>query len=175
MSRANMSAEIYDRGVIIKRGDRETMLTFNEIGYVWYLGPYSGSGIPIARRFTAELLSGKRISIDAAVYRDQYDLAEQLTTRLTAALTARILRELRAGKQVAFGRILVDQSGVTYKRDTLPWREIHDIRIDNGMLEINRRGKLLSRVHWAQVPAERAPNAFALLMVSKALRPSRMP
>jgi hypothetical protein len=175
MSRSFASVEIYDRGAIIKRGDRETLLTFSEIGYVWYLEPYSGTGIPIARRFTAELLSGKRIKIDAAVYRDQYDLAEQLTTRLTASLTARLLREIRAGKQVAFGHILVDQAGVSYKRDTLPWREVQEIRINKGVLEINRRSKLPMRVHWAQVPAERAPNAFALLMVAKALRPSRLP
>jgi hypothetical protein len=171
-SRANARVELFERGAIIKKGSSSDTFQFDNVKNVWYRGRQSSSGIPVTSRFSLELNTGRRVAIEATGFRNERDLATSLFRKLSSPLTVKALADLQAGKKLSFGAIQVDRFGVSNGRETIPWSEVSEVRVNNGTITINRQGKWLS---WAQISTERTPNVLVLLMIADAIKGVRIP
>lgn len=77
---------------------------------------------------------------------------------------------LEKGQQRTFGDISLNRGGVaTRKRGAVTWREIEDVRVDNGVLAPRKSGKWLS---WSSKWVKDIPNFCLFLALVDHLRRS---
>lgn len=65
-----------------------------------------------------------------------------------------------AGNNVDFGPLAVSKQGISSRKETLPWSEIKDIRINDGVVYIDKQGGWFS---WAVVGVEEIGNFYIFL------------
>jgi hypothetical protein len=120
--------------------------------------PYAGSSVPpykcaIRRRDGKRLVFNERIE-------DEVKLGELIQQEAMRCLLPLALARFQEGKSVPFGKIAVDQNGFTSGKAFLPWDEVKEVKLGQGVLSVSREGKWLS---WCKVDAESIPNLFVLL------------
>lgn len=73
-----------------------------------------------------------------------------------------MLAALQAGKSLSFGVLTISPQGLGNGTETIPWSELHSVRLDEekDTIKVNRQGKWLS---WANVPMEKMSNILVFL------------
>jgi hypothetical protein len=96
-------------------------------------------------------------------------LAELIRTQTLQHLLPRALDALQAGNEVAFGKLRVGPAGLGRERDSLPWEQVKEIKIDDDKVTISKKGNWLA---WHTVPLGEVPNAHVFgALVQKLLPP----
>ncbi|MFD8978337.1 DUF6585 family protein [Streptomyces sp. NPDC059564] len=82
---------------------------------------------------------------------------------ITRAQLPGVLDLLSRGGTAHFCDIAVNAGGMaTAKRGTLPWSEVQRVEVKNGMVFVEKAGKLLP---WSNTPVRKVPNFFMFLAV----------
>lgn len=171
-NRAKALVEIYERGLLVKRGDESDTFTYDDIKNVWYRGRKTPGGAQTGSRFTIELNDGRKVGVEPATFKNGAELASALYRELTVCLAARARLDLLAGKRLSFGTIQVSTAGLSNGQEEIPWSEVNEPRINAGTVTLYRRG---GRRAWARVSTATTPNVLALLMIANAINVARVP
>jgi hypothetical protein len=103
-------------------------------------------------------------------------LGETIEREIVAIRVPRALTAIAEGRQLAFGGLAVDATGISAGSDTLPWHEVEAIdvaayqKVDYGVvdqLRIKRSGAWLT---WANTRVADIPDVAVLLAVAETLR-----
>jgi hypothetical protein len=96
-------------------------------------------------------------------------LAELIRAQTLRHLLPRALDALQTGQEVPFGKLRVGPAGLIRDRDTLPWEQIKEIKLDDDKVTISKKGNWLA---WHTVALGDVPNAHVFgALVQKLLPP----
>ncbi|MFC4943376.1 DUF6585 family protein [Pseudonocardia sp. GCM10023141] len=95
-------------------------------------------------------------------------LGDTIEREIVASRVPRALTAIADGRQLAFGGLAVDATGISAGKDTLPWREVEEIEVTD-QLRIKRRD---GWVAWASARVADVPDVAVLLVVAETLRGS---
>ena len=64
------------------------------------------------------------------------------------------------GEAVRFGKFELSQQGINNGRETLPWSQIKEVAVKQGIIRLSRQGGGV--LSWGQAPAAKVPNYFVM-------------
>ncbi|HTU17415.1 MAG TPA: DUF6585 family protein [Gemmataceae bacterium] len=73
-------------------------------------------------------------------------------------------RLLQGSEEIHFGPFAVGLEGLSSKRTSLPWSEIDFISLEDGKVQVRKKGKVFN---WCSVEADKVPNCCLFLALAK--------
>jgi hypothetical protein len=128
---------------------------YQQVTNHYYNGVYTGTSYV----YRVHRNDGQKVVFNDQVKNVQ-NLGDLIQQEVMRCLLPRAFARYQEGKPVTFGKITVEQEGLTYNNAFLPWREVQSVKLAQGMLVVNQEGKWLS---WCKVSVASIPNLFVLL------------
>jgi hypothetical protein len=156
-------ARLYTGGLSVTGPDGEAAYAWDELASVTVSG--RAAGPRIRWRFTIVADDGRVLRLEDDIP-DVRTLGVAVAEEVTARIVPRHLEAVRAGGSVRLGPFSVDLDGVEKDGERLPWKEVRDVAIDNGMVTVHAypgRGDLLA-------VASQMPDATAFAALCHRLR-----
>jgi hypothetical protein len=95
-----------------------------------------------------------------------HDVVEAVSEAVTDRLLPKYLSRVEAGGKVRFGPFAISRDGIEKDGDELPWPEVAEVEITNGMVLVNRRDRLAGMT----ATAGEVPNAVAFSELARRVR-----
>jgi hypothetical protein len=148
---------IFDDGFAYIKGNKTHIIRWEEVKAVWYTGVKT-TGIKTVNSSTIQLKDGRRFSFGKSFANtDQLNIAIQ--TGIAQHVLPKAEQAYESGERVAFGRLALSKTGISMEGRTLPWDEVGDVTVEQGVVTIRKRGGLFNK--WASIQVRQIPNFFA--------------
>jgi hypothetical protein len=89
---------------------------------------------------------------------------DQLSNTIQHEVTHRQLPKaaetFNRGETLQFGKLNVDRRGIGNSKETIPWSDVEDLKLNNGVITIRKKGKWLN---WSNVTVAETPNIFVFM------------
>ena len=124
------------------------------------------NGVPVGttHNYILRRNDGKEIRFD-----DFVTNAETLGATIQRETFPFLMRRVRAafdtGQTVSFGKLHVSQSGLSDGNETLPWKEVEEVKVAEGVIHVRKHGQWL---RWSHAPISETPNVFVFLALCHA-------
>jgi hypothetical protein len=128
---------LFEHGLAVRSGRTPEAFTWDDLISVTVTGDQTTRRGAPRWRFTATCADGREIVLGADLPR-LGELAEIVTNEVMVRVVPWYLRAVSAGGTVSFGPFTVSRDGVVKDGDLLPWQYVRDVRIDNGMVVVQR-------------------------------------
>lgn len=165
---------LYERGIEYRDRQGARLLRWEDIAtFTQHITRHYYYGfIPVGttQSFTLNESTGGMIIIDERLGRHK-ELGEQMLLQMANLQLPQHLSDIKNGKQIEFGKLIVDQAGVQYGNKTLPWNEVKDVHVKNGRVTIDKQGQHLGK--WANLSGEDVPDAYLFLQIARQFMPQR--
>ena len=146
---------------------QDLMLHFGLLGAL--ISPFVGKG-ESSKKGTQELkIVGKnKTSITLSNYFVNVREAIRTTLdRVNPVIMEQTRSQLRQGKEVRFGDLVIASSGVTFKKKRLAYSEMESVKVSGREFRVKQTGKWLDAV---VVPSQKIPNIFVAIDLIEELR-----
>ena len=110
--------------------------------------------------YTVLLKNGKKLVIDNELFKKAEELGDGIQKQVTRCLMPKYIELLRSGGTAKFGKLSINNQGISNGKEMIPWPQVRDIRINLGYFNINKDGKWLA---WSSVMAAHIPNLYVFL------------
>lgn len=155
-------------GLLYLHGKKIEAIRWDQVEAVWQrVVRRSSVGIKgaAAHLYTLRRNDGAKFKFD-----DHLDNVEALGNTIvmeTASLLwSRCIAAYQAGQTVAFGRFSLNQQGVIYGKELLPWQQVKEIQTDRGFIVIQKAGNPSHRLQTVAVSQIPNFNVFMALVDS---------
>lgn len=169
--RQDLCIRLFTNGFTRTLSGQTVAVRWDEVAEVWqnviqtYRGHVRSRTI---HTYTLRLADGRKF-----VFNDQVAQIAGLGTALQQQCAARILPRARAsyntGAVVTFGPFGISREGITKGGATLPWEQVAQVDLRQGMLHIKKKG---ARRDWAFALATKIPNLPVLMALANQNAPN---
>jgi uncharacterized protein DUF6585 len=130
-------------------------------------------GIPVwtSYNYRLALTNGQKLRLTETIGKVS-KMGEAMQTQITHTLTPRALEALRTGATLPFGKLSVTPMGISNGAETLPWHEISNVTVQNGVIIVGKVGK---RLRWTSASVAKTPNAYVFLSLVDMMRRGAQP
>jgi hypothetical protein len=118
---------LFDKGFVFARASNRVVL-WKDVQSL-YDQQDVVSGIRADRWLRLLLNDGRRLTLDSS-YKEFAAFAAAVRDGVTNEVLARAAEELPAGRALAFGKLMLSQSGLEKPGESLPWADVHNINIE---------------------------------------------
>ncbi|MBO0781913.1 MAG: hypothetical protein J2P37_24095 [Ktedonobacteraceae bacterium] len=155
-------------GFVFAKGSEVQPTRWEHVQAVWQSvtrhyrnGIYTGT----THKYTVERSDGYKVVFDDR-FKKVSDLGDTLSNKATAIMLPRVLAAYNAGNVVNFGPLSVQLQGVSNGRELLPWSQISDFSVNQGIVSVRKEGKWLN---WSSVEVAKIPNFFVFMALVRAI------
>ncbi|HEX6468565.1 MAG TPA: DUF6585 family protein [Streptosporangiaceae bacterium] len=149
---------LYDQGFVhADGGGRFDVYRWDQISTVFQrIVSTRYNGIPAGTQYqyTVTRADGTTIKLKN-FWQDVSELGGEINLRVSQTQLPAMLDALARGRNIEFGDIVVNATGVAGRRGSVPWSEISKVSVYNGQVSLQRAGKFLSL---SSTPADKIPN-----------------
>lgn len=135
----NRVARLHTGGLSVSAPGWEAGYVWDELVSVTVSGVRNGPAGRTSWSFTIVAEDGSVLRLNDDLP-DVRALGEAVAGQVTARAVPRLLAAVKAGEAVRFGPFTVDLDGVEKDGERLPWRDVHDVVIDNGLVTVHTHG-----------------------------------
>ena len=160
--RRDLCVRIFTDGFTRTQAGQTDIVRWEEVAEVWQnvIQSYRGSvRTNTTHIYTARLTDGRKF-----VFNGQVDkiagLGSALQQQCAAVMLPRAREAYQAGESVAFGPFNVSRAGLTKGKATLPWEQVKQVELRQGVLHIRKKDE---RRDWAFAMASKIPNLPVLM------------
>jgi hypothetical protein len=151
---------VFPEGVVRVCHDDMQAFFFEEISKLWqktnFLNwNYAWQGALV---FTAQRADGTEISFDDSLP-GLKELGQILKRETLPYLLPKSLEAYDAGRTLDFGKVRISVGGLAQGAESLPWREVKSIVLDDSQLTVYKKNKW---GHWLHVAGSEIPNFHVL-------------
>jgi hypothetical protein len=156
---------LYENGLILVSRRAVTAFPWDAVAQVRLCGARTGTSEDVSWRLTVVREDGTEAEAGG-----EFPGVEEVVELTSAAITERVLPKylsrIEAGDKVRVGPFTVGQDGIATDGDRLPWHEMADVEISNGLVHVNRtdRGREMTAI------AGEVPNVVAFRELARHLR-----
>ncbi|MBN1247380.1 MAG: hypothetical protein JXC32_06960 [Anaerolineae bacterium] len=140
----DLRVRLYEGGLVQRRGGHETVLPWEDVASVNHTVMQSRRAGVVGRTThlcTLQTRTNRKMQFSDATLQNVSDLCRVVQERTLAPLLRDAATTLREGGTIPFGKLSANSSGVDTGRETIPWTQIRDVRIDNGFVALAVDGK----------------------------------
>jgi hypothetical protein len=169
-----LRVSLHPGGLVVLRGDRTSILPWDEIEAVWHkekgvnsgFGDYLGSVLDGSQSvYTIQGTDGERIVLNSLL-RGQEILGGAIRRETTRRFLPQAIRTYEVEGQVEFGKLAISREGLSKGGKMLPWSEVGCVVLQNGFVLVRRRS---GRPAWIGVRMGKVPNLYVYLALVERL------
>jgi hypothetical protein len=174
LGRRDLGVTLYEVGFSYTSGGKRLNIRWQDIENITQaITTYRAYGLPLQteRKYKINLKGDQSLLLTDDI-RDVEQLGQNIQSRFTKYLLPIVARDLKEGKEVAFGQVTISSQGIRAGKNAIRWAEIHEVSLREGWLNIKKEGRWF---RWAALPVAQIPNFFTLLAImEKALGPGKI-
>ena len=153
--------EIHEQGFVYSTVFETVNVHWEDVSAVWQAKrARQRNGPTTSATYTILLKNKKKLVLDNERFKNAEGLGDTIQKEVTRRLMPKYIELLRSGGTAKFGKLSISQQGISNGKETIPWSQVQAVRINNGIININKEGKWLG---WANVMAYEIPNLFIFL------------
>jgi hypothetical protein len=155
-------ARLFERGFVLARAGKTMAARWEDIASVTAkVVRIRYNFIPVwtSHKYTVALANGETFLINNG-FGKVGALGDAVQRMSANALLPRAIGAYNSGATLPFGRLSVNQAGISNGKETLPWSDLERVTFGNGLLLVMRKGK---RLRWAYTPVRATPNVYVLV------------
>ncbi len=180
---SNRRTTLYEDGIAQTRGSKTTELRWNEVTEIWFravkvqvgglIGAAVGAAVEAYGANKGKPLDDRAASITIRILghrgtkvvinsndKGVMKAFEMLSSRVNPRLVEAVVRRVRQGETVSFGKMSLSLRGVAYgRKDPMAFQDIGKLSIEKGRLVLKKKGAWLAA---QAVPVQNIPNLFVL-------------
>ncbi|MBN2392790.1 MAG: RHS repeat protein [Anaerolineae bacterium] len=160
--RHDLCVRIFTDGFTRTMAGQMDVIRWDEVAEIWqnvtqtYRGNVRTNTTHI---YTVRLTDGRKF-----VFNGQMDkiaaLGSALQQQCASGMLPRAREAYQAGESLVFGPFSVNRAGIAKGRATLPWEQVEQVELRQGVLHIRKKGE---RRDWAFAMASKIPNLPVLM------------
>jgi hypothetical protein len=174
---SDVQVSLHLHGLTIQRGDRTSVLAWDEIDVVWHMQAanlrfqdHLASMIDGSQSvYTLSGPGGERVVLNSTLQHHE-TLGAAIKLETTSRLLPEAIRTYRVEGRVEFGRLAVDREGLSKGSRLLPWTDVGSVAVQNGFVHMRRRNR---RVAWFGVRMGKVPNLYVFLALVRMILASQ--
>jgi len=151
---------VFPDGLVHTRGAKTNVFRWDEIESVWESAQKARpTSRTVYRAYTIvdhdgrkAVLTGDFVGVKA--------LGDTIQREVSERLLPHALEAFEAGETVRFGKLSLSNEGLSNGRETVPWDQVEEVKLERGTITVRKEGKWLS---WANVTVGGTPNVFVFL------------
>lgn len=163
--RRDLCVRIFTDGFTRTLADQTDVVRWDEVAEIWQnvTQTYRGN----VRTNTTHIYKVRLTDGRKFVFNGQVDkiagLGSALQQQCAAGMLPRAREAYQAGERVDFGPFSVSRAGIAKGRVTLPWEQVENVELRQGVLHIRKKGE---RRDWAFAMASKIPNLPVLMALA---------
>lgn len=159
----NIHVFVHEQGLLYQRSGTTRVIRWDQIAFVWHQAIRNRSSI--SHQYKLQCLDGSTLTFRNAIPKVM-DLGKTIEQETARVQIPSIRDAFSSGQSLAFGQLLVQQSGLTWRGNMLPWQELQSFTIneDTGIITIKKHNQWL---RWAAIQTGKIPNIEVLKTLIK--------
>ncbi len=149
-------------GFVFRRGNKIEAFRWDQIEAMWQA---------VTKRYTNGIHTGtthkytvRRKDGGQVIFNDRFTDVEELGNTISHEITnyqmPQAINAYNAGNTVPFGPLSISMQGISNGKELLPWSQVKDIDVKQGVVTVKKEGK---RLNWSSVRVTQVPNVFVLM------------
>jgi hypothetical protein len=163
------AVQLFEQGIVDRREAANVTIHWQDLASLTSTIKKQGSG-EWAQRHVIRATDGTAMVLTPAVGGLE-DLLGRIRWRLVELKLPGALEKWRGGGDVRFGAIVVREDGIAHEGMTVPWAEIADVDVEDGILVVRRTGGAAAM----HVALGLVPNAAVLAALVDEARKGEVP
>jgi hypothetical protein len=152
---------IYENGFEYSTATENRLVRWSDIVSVWQKILTRGANGPVTQtNYTLLLKDSTKLVLDNERFKDALGLGKTIQHEVTRCLMPEYVRTLNAGGTAQFGKLSMTNQAISNGKESIPWAEVKEVRVRNGVIAIWREDKWLT---WSSILASEVPNMFVFL------------
>jgi Family of unknown function (DUF6585) len=153
--------DIHEQGFVYSTVFETANVRWEDVSAVWQAKcARQRNGPTTSATYTVLLKNKKKLVLDNERFKNAEGLGDTIQKEVTRRLMPRYSELLKTGGTAKFGKLSISRQGLSNGKETILWAQVKAVRINNGIININKEGKWLG---WANVMAYEIPNLFVFL------------
>jgi hypothetical protein len=171
-SRGKWTVEVYEQGLVRRRGDQSKTILWDNIVAVWQYQTRRTSWYFFMPRgwmtvYTIQTKDGEQFTVDNK-YKNAMKLGQIIQSEVTNRLLPQMARAYQNGETVNFGELSLNQQGLIYEDKQLPWNAVKELKIDRHYIFVDQEGGGLRG--WATVQMAGISNVYVFKAMVESIR-----
>jgi hypothetical protein len=156
----NLRALVFPDGLVHIRGTKTNVFRWDEIESVWQSAQKARpTSRAVYRAYTIADRNGRK-AVFTSDFVGVQALGDTIQREVSERLLPHALEAFEAGETVRFGKLSLSQEGLSNDRETIPWDQVEEVKLERGIITVRKEGKWLS---WANVTVGGTPNVLVFL------------
>jgi hypothetical protein len=161
-SEQNLAICTFRDGLTYSRRGKTEAMRWDEMEKVFMSIVNTKNLHTITYNYRLENENGRKITFN---YNDQaMQNMQQLSDTIQREITKRQLPKAVAlyngGSTVTFGQLSLSQNGLSNSKETIPWNEVAEVKLHNGVVTVRKKDKWLN---WSNITVGGTPNIYVFL------------
>jgi hypothetical protein len=159
---------LYENGLILATGGGSHAFSWDAIGEVRVSGVRMRSADTVSWRCALIREDGAEAVIGPE-FPDVQVIVETVSAAVTERLLPKYIARIETGGKVRFGPFTISRDGIAKDGEEVPWTQVTDVEISNGMVYVARQ----DRPNGLTATAGEVPNAVAFSELARHVRQAR--
>jgi hypothetical protein len=118
-------------------------------------GVYTGT----THKYTVRRRDGGQVVLNDRLA-DVEELGNTISDKVTNYQLPQVISAYNAGQTITFGPLSISMQGVSNGKELLPWNQIKEMGVKQGVVSVRKEGKWLN---WSTVEVAKIPNIFVFM------------
>ena len=160
---------VFSDGFVFTRGSKLDALRWEQINSMlmsvtrrYMNGIYTGT----QHKYTIRGIDGREFVLNDRIT-NVGQLGDSISAMVTRTRLPEVVAAYKAGETITFGPFSVNQQGASNGKELIPWEQIKEFRVNNGIVTVRKEGKWLN---WSSAPVSTIPNFFLFIALVEAIR-----
>lgn len=161
---AGKNVRVYAGGLVSTTRRGSDSFRWDQISATWQqVTRHTTNGIPSG---TTHIYTIQREDGRKAIFNDALSHVEQLGKTIQQQtfqhLFPRAVTSYMAGESLNFGKLTINQQGVSNGKELIPWGDVKQVQLNQGVISISKQGRWFK---WSNVTVAQTPNVFVFLQL----------
>jgi hypothetical protein len=156
---------LYENGLILATGRGTNAFPWDAIGELRVSGVRMGSADAVSWRCALVRDDGTE-AVLGPEFPDVQVVVETVSAAVTERLLPKYIARIETGGTVRFGPFTISRDGIAKDGEEVPWAQVTEVDISNGMVHVNRQDRLAGMT----ATAGEVPNAVAFSELARHVR-----
>ncbi len=160
-------------GLLYQHSGKTEAIRWDQVEAFWQkvvrtyrYGIYTGS----THRYTLRRYDGATFKFNDNIHNVEA-LGNAIAGESARTLWPRSIAAYQAGQTLSFGKISLNQQGVSDGKELLPWYQVKEIKVNRGFLSIKKEGN--KRGNWKLIQASTIPNVGVFVALVNYIQSSK--
>lgn len=158
----SLNIQVFEQGFVHTKAGATRVIRWDDVESVrQQVIKRSVNFIPVGTTYTYTIrtFQGETLKLNNSVSKVA-QLGALIQGETFKRLMPRALETYNGGGTLQYGKLRINQTGISNGKEAVPWAQVKGVQVSNGYISVKKEGKWLT---WANVAVAQTPNFFVFL------------